>query len=63
MLTVSAVRSALETAVMGAALERHFEQYPGARPSLAQVGIALAALADLTPVAWPDLRPGRIRVP
>lgn len=41
-LTATALRSVLETAVLEAALEAHFEQHPAARPSLADVAIALA---------------------
>lgn len=41
-LTATALRSALETAVMQAALDAHYEQYPYARPSLAQVAQATA---------------------
>ena len=42
-LTAAALRSALETAVMGAALHAHYRQHPGARPTLAEVALALAA--------------------
>src|SRR5688572_354170 len=41
-LTATALRSVLETAVLNAALEAHFERYPAARPSLADVALALA---------------------
>ncbi|HET9256896.1 MAG TPA: hypothetical protein VFO16_17110 [Pseudonocardiaceae bacterium] len=41
--TTAALRRALETAVMEAALEAHYGQYPAARPSLAEVALALAA--------------------
>jgi hypothetical protein len=54
-LTAAALRQALETAVMAAALEAHFEQHPDARPSLAEVALALAA-QDGSPLAdQPDL--------
>jgi hypothetical protein len=55
MMTVGALRQALETAVMTAALEAHYRQHPQARPSLAQVALALAA-QDGSPLAQrPDL--------
>jgi len=41
--TAAALRVALETAVMTAALEAHYVAHPGARPSLADVALALAA--------------------
>lgn len=54
-LTAAALRSALETAVMEAALESHYEQHPNARPSLAEVALALAA-QDGSPLAdRPDI--------
>lgn len=54
-LTATALRQALETAVMAAALEGHFDQHPEARPSLAEVALALAA-QDGSPLAnEPDL--------
>lgn len=49
-LTSSALRSALETAVMDAALELHFKRHPSARPSLAEVAMALA-VHDASPLA------------
>ena len=49
-LTATALRAALETAVMGAALEAHFAQHPAARPTLAEVAQALAA-QDGSPLA------------
>ena len=49
-LTAAALRRALETAVTEAALEVHFEQHPHARPSLAEVALALAA-QDGSPLA------------
>lgn len=42
-LTAAALRSALETAVMEAALEAHFGEHPHARPTLAEVALAAAA--------------------
>ena len=56
-LTAAALRAALETAVMEAALESHYGEHPAARPSLAEVALALAA-QDGSPLAD---RPQRIR--
>lgn len=42
-LTAAALRTSLETAVMEAALEAHYDQHPAARPTLAEVALALAA--------------------
>ena len=54
-LTATALRSAVETAVMQAALEAHYVQHPDARPTLAEVALALAA-QDRSPLAnRPDL--------
>ncbi|MBW3643335.1 MAG: hypothetical protein KY447_10520 [Actinobacteria bacterium] len=52
-LTAAALRSALETTLMDAALQAHFVAHPQARPSLAEVALALAA-QDGSPLA---LRP------
>ena len=49
-LTAAALRRLLETAVMQAALEAHFERHPHARPSLAEVALALAT-QDGSPLA------------
>lgn len=49
-LTAAALRSALETAVMEAALEAHYVQHAGARPSLAEIALALSA-QDGSPLA------------
>lgn len=49
-LTAAALRSALETAVMEAALQSHYVQHPNSRPSLAEVALALAA-QDGSPLA------------
>ena len=49
-LTATALRAAIETAVMEAALEAHYAQHPGARPTLAEVALALAA-QDGSPLA------------
>jgi hypothetical protein len=54
-LTATALRSALETAVMEVALKAHYQQHPAARPSLAEVALALAA-QDSSPLAnRPDI--------
>jgi hypothetical protein len=54
-LTTTALRRLLETTVMEAALEAHFEQNPHARPPLAEVALALAS-QDGSPLAdQPDL--------
>jgi len=54
-LTATALRSAVETAVMQAALDAHYVQHPAARPTLAEVAVALAA-QDGSPLATrPDL--------
>lgn len=42
-LTAAALRHTLETTVMEAALRLHYRKHPGARPSLAEVALALAA--------------------
>lgn len=49
-LTAAALRSALETAAMEAALEAHCRQHPAARPTLAEVALALA-VQDGSPLA------------
>lgn len=41
-LTAGALRAALETAVMRAALDAHYLQQPGTRPSLAEIALAMA---------------------
>jgi len=41
-LTAAALRACLETAVMRAALDEHYVQHPEARPSLAEVALAMA---------------------
>ena len=42
-LTSDVLRSAIETAVMAAALEAHYRRAPDARPTLAETALALAA--------------------
>lgn len=44
-LTAGALRAALETAVMRAALDEHYRQHPEARPALAEVALAMAEQA------------------
>jgi hypothetical protein len=44
ILTANALRTMLEGAVVMAALERHFEEYPEARPSLAELAIITAEM-------------------
>lgn len=56
-LTAAALRQALETAVMDSALQAHYNQHPEARPSVAEVALALAA-QDGSPLAE---RPALIR--
>ncbi len=54
-MTAAALRSSLETVVMEEALRLHYEQHPDARPSLAEVALALA-VQDGSPLAdKPDL--------
>lgn len=45
-MAASALRQALETLVMETALRLHYEQHPEAKPSLADVALALAAQDD-----------------
>jgi hypothetical protein len=44
ILTANALRTALEAAVMQAVLDRHFEEYPESRPTLADLAVATAEL-------------------
>ncbi len=53
-LTTMALRSALEAAVMRAALDEHYAQYPEARPGLADIAIATAELDGNPLAADPD---------
>ncbi|CAB4988212.1 unannotated protein [freshwater metagenome] len=54
-LTAAALRHALETVVMEAALQMHYEQHPSAEPTLGEIALALA-LQDASPLAdRPDL--------
>lgn len=54
-LTVSALRDALETTVMEAALRLHYEAHPEVRPPLAEVALALAEQDGSPLAARPDL--------
>jgi hypothetical protein len=56
-LTTMALRATVEAAVMRAALDDHYAQYPAARPDLADIAIA-AAVMDRNPLA---ADPERIR--
>ena len=49
-LTAEALRRVLEVAVTEAALDAHYAQHPHARPSLAEIALALAA-QDGSPLA------------
>jgi len=54
-LTAAALRQALETVVMEAALQMHYEQHSSAEPTLAEIALALAH-QDASPLAdRPDL--------
>jgi hypothetical protein len=44
ILTANALRAALEAAVVRAVLDRHYEEYPDARPTLADLAVAAAEL-------------------
>ncbi len=49
-----ALRSALEAAVMRAALDEHYAQFPETRPDLAEIAIATAELDGNPLAADPD---------
>ena len=53
-LTTMALRSALEAAVMRAALDEHYAQFPEARPALADIAVATAELEGHPLAAYPD---------
>lgn len=53
-LAASALRQALETLVMEAALQLHYAHHPDARPTLAEVALALAAQDGSPLAAMPD---------
>ena len=54
-LTANALRAALETALMQAVLDEHYQQHPGARPSLAEVALATAEQLGSTLAKRPEL--------
>lgn len=54
-LTAGALRTALETSLVNAALEQHFDVHPDARPSLAEVAQALAVQDRLSLADDPEL--------
>jgi hypothetical protein len=55
VLTANALRAALEAAVMQAVLDRHYQEYPDARPTLADLAIAAAELDGHPLAGQPDL--------
>jgi hypothetical protein len=55
VLAANALRMRLEGAVVLAALDLHFEKYPEARPSLADLAIALAEIESSPLARQPDL--------
>jgi hypothetical protein len=55
MLTTAALRSTLEAIVMRAALDEHYESFPKARPSLAELAVAAAEI-DGHPLAQEPAR-------
>ncbi|HEX9682275.1 MAG TPA: hypothetical protein VGA13_04290 [Acidimicrobiales bacterium] len=54
-MTATALRRALETIVMEAALRLHYDEHPETRPSLAEVAHALAVQDGSPLAARPDL--------
>lgn len=54
-LTAAALRTAVETAVMQAALDAHYTQFPDVRPTLAEIAVALAAQDGSPLAARPEL--------
>jgi hypothetical protein len=55
ILTSNALRSMLEGAVVLAALERHFEEYPELRPTLADLAVAAAEMDGHPLAGQPEL--------
>jgi hypothetical protein len=55
VLTMNALRETLEAVVMQAVLDRHYERYPQARPSLAELAIAAAEMDGHPLAAQPEL--------
>lgn len=54
-LTADALRSRLEVIVLQAALDSHYRQNPGARPSLADLAVAAAELDGHALVLVPEV--------
>lgn len=54
-LTANALRAVLEAVVMQAVLDRHYERYPEARPSMADLAVAAAELDGHPLAAQPEL--------
>lgn len=54
-LTATALRPALESAVMEAAVQAHYQQHPAARPTLAEVALALAVQDGSSLAARPEV--------
>lgn len=54
-LTISALEATLEGALMQAALDDHYEQYPESRPDLGDLAIAAAELDGNPLASQPDL--------
>jgi hypothetical protein len=55
VLTANALRAMLEAAVMYAVLDRHFEEYPESRPTLADLAVAAAEIDGHPLAAQPEL--------
>jgi hypothetical protein len=55
ILTANALRTMLEGAVVMAVLERHFQEYPEARPSLAELATATAVIHGHPLAQQPEL--------
>lgn len=55
VLMSNALRAWLEAVVMQAVLDRHYERYPEARPSLAEIAIAAAEMDGHPLAAQPEL--------
>jgi hypothetical protein len=55
VLTANALRAALEAAVMQAVLDRHYQEYPESRPTLADLAIAAAEIDGHPLAANPGL--------
>ncbi|MGD0063549.1 MAG: hypothetical protein ABSB76_08915 [Streptosporangiaceae bacterium] len=55
ILTANALRMALEAAVVRAVLDRHYEEYPDARPTLAELAIVAAELDGHPLASSPEL--------